>query len=478
METNAAKQEERYPMENQHSPGKVPGLCSCRYGLSVLLHFINLGVSAQRACLSLTIVTMVNRTDTSGVPNISAGQKLDDTKNPAYNWSPDIQGIILSAISYGALIPHVPVGYLSGRFPVKKLIGSAVFLSSVFSLLTPGAARLGPALVIVCRVLQGIAQGTVLAAQNAIWVKWAPPLERGRLTSVSYSGFTLGSFLVMLVSGFICDLLGWPMVFYILGAFGCVLSLLWFILFYDDPKDHPWISIREKEYINSSLAQQVSACGRRLPIKAMLKSLPVWAITLSVFAFVWSTSLFDVYTPTYLSSMLHVNVRENGLLSGLPGLCAYICAIVAGEMADFFQSRKIFSLLTIRKLFTTLGLLLPVIFSLSLLAPGLGFHVTVTFLVLANALFNLSAAGGHINALDIAPRYYGFLRGVTMLIGIVGAMISTTVAGQVLSQSAEFSWHVIFLLAAGINVTSLIVYLVFAKAEVQDWAQPAQCTQL
>nr|XP_044987930.1 sodium-dependent phosphate transport protein 1-like isoform X1 [Jaculus jaculus]XP_044987931.1 sodium-dependent phosphate transport protein 1-like isoform X1 [Jaculus jaculus] len=478
METNAAKQEERYPMENQHSPGKVPGLCSCRYGLSVLLHFINLGVSAQRACLSLTIVTMVNRTDTSGVSNISAGQKLDDTKNPAYNWSPDIQGIILSAISYGALIPHVPVGYLSGRFPVKMLIGSAMFLSSVFSLLTPGAAHLGPALVIVCRVLQGIAQGTVMAAQNAIWVKWAPPLERGRLTSVSYSGFTLGSFLVMLVSGFICDLLGWPMVFYILGAFGCVLSLLWFILFYEDPKDHPWISIREKEYINSSLAQQVSACGRRLPIKAMLKSLPVWAIALSVFAFVWSTSLFAVYMPTYLSTMLHVNVRENGLLSGLPGLFAYICGIVAGEMADFFQSRKIFSLLTIRKLFTTLGLLLPVIFSLSLLAPGLGFHGTVTFLVLISISFRFFIVGGLINALDIAPRYYGFLRGVTMLIGLVGYMMSTTVAGQVLSQSAEFSWHVIFLLAAGINVTSLIVYLVFAKAEVQDWAQQAQCTQL
>nr|XP_044987935.1 sodium-dependent phosphate transport protein 1-like [Jaculus jaculus] len=478
METNAAKQEERYPMENQHSPGKVPGLCSCRYGLAVLLHFINLGVCAQRACLNLTIVTMVNRTDTSGVSNVSAGQKLDDTKNPVYNWSPDIQGIILTAISYGTPIPYIPVGYLSGRFPVKKLIGSAMFLSSVLSLLTPGAACLGPALVIVCRVLQGIVQGTVMAAQNAIWVKWAPPLERGRLTSVSYSGYTLGSFLVMLVSGFICDLLGWPMVFYILGAFGCVMSLLWFILFYEEPKDHPWISIREKEYINSSLAQQVSACGRRLPIKAMLKSLPVWAIALSVFAFLWSTSLFAVYMPTYLSTMLHVNVRENGLLSGLPHLCAYICAIVAGEMADFFQSRKIFSLLTIRKLFTTLGLLLPVIFSLSLLAPGLGFHGTVTFLVLANALFNLSAPGGFINALDIAPRYYGFLRGVTTLIGMVGGIISTTVAGQVLSQSAEFSWHVIFLLAAGINVTSLIVYLVFAKAEVQDWAQPDQCTQL
>lgn len=43
----------------------------------------------------------------------------------------------------------------------------------------------------------------------------------------------------------------------LIGACGCALSLLWFVLFYDDPKDHPCISISEKEYILSSLNQQV-----------------------------------------------------------------------------------------------------------------------------------------------------------------------------------------------------------------------------
>lgn len=31
-------------------------------------------------------------------------------------------------------------------------------------------------------------QGTVSTGQHEIWVKWAPPLERGRLTSVTLSG--------------------------------------------------------------------------------------------------------------------------------------------------------------------------------------------------------------------------------------------------------------------------------------------------
>ena len=41
------------------------------------------------------------------------------------------------------------------------------------------------------------------------------------------------------------------------GGVGCVSCLLWFVLIYDDPVTHPWINITEKEYIISSLAQQV-----------------------------------------------------------------------------------------------------------------------------------------------------------------------------------------------------------------------------
>lgn len=41
------------------------------------------------------------------------------------------------------------------------------------------------------------------------------------------------------------------------GAMGCVYSLLWFVLLYDDPVSHPWINVTEKEYILSSLAHQI-----------------------------------------------------------------------------------------------------------------------------------------------------------------------------------------------------------------------------
>lgn len=465
-------------MDDRSPSRRVPGFCSLRCGLALLLHFCNVSMMSQRACLSLTMVAMVNSSGPQGSPNTSTPEPLDDVKNPVYNWSPQTQGIILSSVTYGMLITQVPVGYLSGIYPVKNMVGSALLLSSLLSLLMPLAAGVGESAVIACRVAQGLSQGTVLVAQHTVWTKWAPPLERGRLTSLSLSGLMLGPSVALCVTGLICQSLGWPMVFYIFGAGGCALSLCWFLLFYDDPEGHPCISPAEKEFIASSLVEQAGSAGKSVPIRAVLKSRPVWAISLGCFAFSWTNHVMFLYLPTFISSKLHVNVRENGLLSALPHLCCWLLGILAGHVSDGFLSRKMLSLLAVRKLFTALGLLLPAVFVVGLLYLGPGFHGTVACLTLASATLGFCVAGMVINPLDIAPRYYGFLKGVTVLIGMTGGLISSTLAGIILNQDPEAAWSAIFFLVAAVNVSSLLFYLVFAAADVQAWAQEKQLTRL
>ncbi|XP_039723157.1 sodium-dependent phosphate transport protein 1-like isoform X3 [Pteropus medius] len=369
--------------------------------------------------------------------------------NPQYNWSLKTQGVILSSIMYGLLIAQIPAGYLSGIFSIRKMIGCSLLLSSLLTLLTPLAATAGEAFLMACRALQGLGQGTTLTAQHVIWVKWAPPLEQGRLTSMSIS-----------------------------GACGCALSLVWFALYHDNPEAHPCISVAERDFITASLAGQVSSSGHTLPIRAMLRSLPVWVISLTSFAYFWMMRIIIFYSPMFISSSLHTEVQENGMLSALPYLFAWILSFLSGPMADCFLARNILSMLTVRKLFTTLGLLLPAVFSVCLASAGSSIQSVVVFLVLTNATTSFCTVGMLINPLDIAPRYYGFLKGMTILIGMTGGLISTTVTGIILDQDPESSWFKIFFLMAAINVTSLILYLIFAKAEIQDWAKERQHTRL
>ncbi|XP_074175384.1 sodium-dependent phosphate transport protein 1 isoform X5 [Rhinolophus sinicus] len=375
-----------------HLQGPEKGPCSRKRSQQTPVRkWMTSSLPGKRMCLSLTVVAMVNSTDPHGSPNASTKDLLDNIKNPRYNWSPEIRGVILSSILYGLM---------------------------------------------------------------------------------------LGPFISLLATGFICQALGWPYVFYIFGACGCALGLLWFVLFYDDPKDHPCISVDEKEFITSSLMAQVSSSGQHLPIKAMLKSLPLWAISLGCFAFSWTNHVMFLYSPTFISSKLHVNVTENGMLSALPYLFSWLLGIMVGQVADLFLSRNMLRVITIRKLFTTLGLLLPSFFGICLCHLSFSFHSTIIFLILASSTVVFCVVGILINPLDIAPRYYGFLKGVTVLIGMTGGLTSSTLAGIILNQDPESSWSKIFFLMAAINVISLTFYLIFAKAEIQDWAKEKQHTRL
>ncbi|EPY83121.1 sodium-dependent phosphate transport protein 4 isoform 1 [Camelus ferus] len=196
--------------------------------------------AAQGIIMNITMVAMVNSTShqfqfngsTEALPFDSSGDPQNSPKSPTawapvYNWSPHIQGIIFSAISYGMILTLAPSGYLAGRVGTKRVVGVSLLGSSLLILFTPLATDLGLTFLIATRILQGLSQGSGLGGQFALWESWSPPHERSRLCSIALS-----------------------------GGVGCVFCLLWFVLVYDGPVTHPWINTTEKEYIMSSLAQQ------------------------------------------------------------------------------------------------------------------------------------------------------------------------------------------------------------------------------
>lgn len=75
-----------------------------------------------------------------------------------YDWTPEIQGILLSSLNYGSFLAPIPTGYVAGVFGAKYVVGAGLLISSVLTLFTPLAADTGVALLIGLRVIQGIAQ--------------------------------------------------------------------------------------------------------------------------------------------------------------------------------------------------------------------------------------------------------------------------------------------------------------------------------
>ncbi|XP_047273995.1 putative small intestine urate exporter isoform X7 [Homo sapiens] len=218
--------------------------------------------------------------------------------------------------------------------------------------------------------------------------------------------------------------------------------------------------------------------GWSLPIRAMIKSLPLWAILVSYFCEYWLFYTIMAYTPTYISSVLQANLRDSGILSALPFVVGCICIILGGLLADFLLSRKILRLITIRKLFTAIGVLFPSVILVSLPWVRSSHSMTMTFLVLSSAISSFCESGALVNFLDIAPRYTGFLKGLLQVFAHIAGAISPTAAGFFISQDSEFGWRNVFLLSAAVNISGLVFYLIFGRADVQDWAKEQTFTHL
>ncbi|XP_047588607.1 probable small intestine urate exporter isoform X1 [Lutra lutra] len=474
-----------------HAQTSRKGFCSVRHGLALLVHLCNFLINSQRMSLSIAMPAMVNSTVQLRPLNASTERPPVDSQDgwngtlqqseamaPVYDWGPEIQGIILSSCNYASFLVPIPTGYIAGIFGAKYLVGVNLLLSSVLALLIPLAADAGVLSITVLRIAQGIAQVMVFTSQFSLWVKWAPPLEKNQLINIAISGHLMGSFITLLIGGFLCQTKVWPSIFYIFGGIGCAYSFLWFLLVYDDPIHHQFISAGEKEYIVCSLAQQGCSPGWSLPIKAMIKSLPLWGILVFHFTEFWIFNILVAYLPTYINSVLQANFRDSGILSALLLGAACIGTILGGLLVDFLHSRKIFRLVTIRKLSTAIGVLVPSVVFVSLHWVRFSFSASMGLLALSSVTSTFCQTGALVNILDIAPRYTSFLQGLSEVFAYSSGAISSTVAGFLISQDSEFGWRNVFLIAVSINMSGLVFYLIFGQAKVQDWATEQMFTQL
>jgi hypothetical protein len=91
----------------------------------------------------------------------------------------------------------------------------------------------------------------------------------------------------------------------------------------------------------------------------ILLSVPVWAIATGHVC-----NNFGLYTlltalPTFFHDVYRFDIKSNGLVSSLPYLGLWIITLLSGRTADVFISKGILSITNTRRLFNTLGLLMP-----------------------------------------------------------------------------------------------------------------------
>jgi MFS family permease len=77
------------------------------------------------------------------------------------------------------------------------------------------------------------------------------------LISACVTGFSFGIGLTYPLCGFLIAHFGWRVVFYVTGTVGILWCLMWSLLAFDTPAQHPRISASERQYIESNVGNTV-----------------------------------------------------------------------------------------------------------------------------------------------------------------------------------------------------------------------------
>ncbi|XP_042898023.1 sialin [Parasteatoda tepidariorum] len=459
-----------------------------RYILVLLGSLGIFNVFAMRTNLSVAIVAMVNQTTNAHLPSLNASFNQvaecpnfihDDTpKNSTvftgeqFNWDTQTQGTILSAYFYGYVMSHVPGGILAEKFGAKWVFGGGVLATSVFTLLSPFAAYLDKYAFVAIRILQGLADGVTTPSITAAISKWAPKVERSRLSTIIFTGIMVGNVASLSVSGLLCStefLGGWPSVFYLFGALGVIWFFFWCFFIYETPSNHPTISKEEFLYIEQNKDKE-SEERHVVPWKDIFTSVPVWALMIAQFGQGFGFLILLTELPTYLSTALHFDLASNGFISAMAYVFQAVVACVSSLVADKLRESEKMSVTAIRKLFNSIGFYGPAICLLCITASGCRLDIIVVFLVIAIALDGSVYSGFNVTHVDMSPVFSGTLYGIANGFGCTSGFIGPMIAAIFTSTGPSLSnWSNVFYMTAGVYIFCATVFLLFGSAELQSW---------
>lgn len=450
-----------------------------RYVLGLMGFAAVINAYLMRVVLSVAITEMVvpiqttARTDGDTCPdpaNVLHKNVTISSDQYLHAWNEHTQGLVLSSFYWGYVLTHLPGGILAERFGGKYCLGLGILSTAVFTLLTPVVVRAGDwQWLIVLRILVGFGEGTTFPALNALLSKWAPLSERATLGTLVYSGAQMGNVIGNAASGIIIhSTKSWESVFYVFGGLGVVWFAFWVVLCYSEPNTHPFISDEEKKFLEKEL-KDVWKTRKTTPWKAMLTSVPLWALVVAQLGHDWGLFTMVSDLPKYMKSVLKFNVKDSGILASIPYLVMWIVSMISGRLCDYLIVNGYMRITFARKFFTTIASLGPGIFILAASYAGCDRTLTVVFFTLGMAFMGFFYCGMKVNALDLSPNFAGTVMAIVNGLGAFSGMVTPYLAGALTEDQTLSQWRLVFWITLGVFIVTNAVFVAFGSGETQYW---------
>ena len=371
--------------------------------------------------IAFFIIGIIAYMDRSNI-SIIAGPMMEDL-----NMSKAQFGLLASFFSLGYALMQVPSGILAEKFGPKKMLTIALLWWSAFTILTGIVKNHG--LLYFVRFLFGVGEAPMYPSNAVFNSFWFSKGEKGRASSVLLAGSYFGPVIAPVVTIAIVNMFGWQAVFYIFGAVGILISILWVIIAKDLPEQHKMVNEAEKRFIVEN-RDVIKTEKSNAPWKLFFKRFSFYAIAAQYFVVQFVVSLFLIWLPTYLSEQYHVKLSDPDMAwaAGAPWIAMFILILFGGAISDkLLQSGK--SRFVARASIAIIGF---IIFSISLFMSIQTDSLVVNVFWLSLCLGGIGIATGMswAAATDLGRNFSGSVSGWMNLWGNIGALLSPLLAGM------------------------------------------------
>lgn len=211
----------------------------------------------------------------------------------------------------------------------------------------------------------------------------------------------------------------------------------------------------------------------KVPWMAIFKSMPAWSIGISTFGRIWVHYTFIMFGPMYMKNILGFNIKENGVLNGLPFLCSYLSSVVFCWVADYIVKKNYMTLTNVRKLFQMSSQVIPGILVLFIAY----FNTSLAFVLfnwfVAITMITAAYAGAMANIVDIAPNLAGPVLAFAQTIHMSASFLNPFLNGFVMTNPLDITqWNYVFINTAIVACSTYVVFQVYGTADVQPWNYP------
>ena len=307
------------------------------------------------------------------------------------------------------------------------------------------------------RVMLGLGEAGPWPGTTKSNAEWFPQKERAFAQGIFGAAASVGSVIAPVLIPVLFLAFGWRITFVVVGSLGILWVIPWLIINKKGPKEHPWVTDEEREYILSGQPECRVSCDTAKTWGQLLSERKNYAVILGRFFLDPIWWMFVTWLPIYLIEVFGLDIKQIAMSAWVP----YVGAAVGSVAGGWFSG-----LLIARGKSVDFARKTAMIVGGCIIVPGMALAAVASSAMMAVAMMAFILGGYQFVMTNIQTlasdfqtgKAVGSLAGLGGAAAVLGTIVSILLVPY-LTQSGV--WTSFFILGASLVPASLLCVFLF-----------------